>query len=77
MTPVGGGDDELLGGPFLGMVLCGGPDDAATTSISTFMPWLQCKPLPQIKYRLPATVSAILVGVVVDVEIGLPVPQES
>jgi len=54
----GAGCEVVSGGEAVGGVADGGEDDggeeAARVSISTFIPWLQCPLVPQMKYLLPA-----------------------
>ena len=51
--------------------------DAATVSISTFIPCPQCPSFPQMKYRLPTFDSGNASFPVVPVAIGLLAPQLS
>jgi hypothetical protein len=39
----------------------GGADDVARVFISTFIPWLQCPTVPQMKYLLPGEESGMVV----------------
>ena len=39
----------------------GGGDDVARVSIWTFIPWLQCPAVPQMKYLLPCEESGMVV----------------
>lgn len=55
-----GGEETGRGGEAAGAV-GGVAVVAATTSISTFIPWLQCPGIPQMKYLFPGEESATTV----------------